>query len=530
MLGVGDDRRAVGEGHLEARTPVHDLGRGDDRVGRPCASRRLVTDRDLAHRRPAGRRRERRVERQRLAEPRPAGDDDELAGVQAVGEAVEVDEAGGDAGHRAAAAADGLELVHRRLHELLEQRVVLGRAALGDVVDRLLRAVDGVVDAAGAGRAVAELHDAGAGLDEAAQDRLLGDDAGVEAGVGRRRDARQQRVQVRRAADASDLAEAGQLGRHRDRVGGLALAVEVDDDVEDRLVGGLVEVGRADDLDDVGDRVLRQQHAAEHGLLGGDVLRRRALELRRGGAGSLRRQLDDPLGHPDPPLRLVGIALRSGRRPRRCAGASSCVHLGDACCRATCLPAGTDIPESPPARRGPAPVDGGVREVGTGRHVPVDDRGARCGGTGTGVRTAAHHLPTPVCTACGRRKSGPIGPGRPGRPPPVPATPRATGRAATSCTASGRRGRNAGRSGPGRRDVLQHTGPRWPQRRTQRLRAGPASGLAEQPSTTAVQPSRERHRPGTSEEAPGRWDVRGRARRRRPRGSRSPRPRGGPSP
>jgi hypothetical protein len=60
-----------------------------------------------------------------LPEPGPAGDDDELAGVQAVRQPVEVDEAGGDARHRAAAAADGLELVHRRLHELLEQRVVL---------------------------------------------------------------------------------------------------------------------------------------------------------------------------------------------------------------------------------------------------------------------------------------------------------------------------------------------------------------------------------------------------------------------
>jgi hypothetical protein len=65
---------------------------------------------------------------------------------------------------------------------------------------------------------------------------------------------------------------------------GLALAVQVDDDVEDRLVGRLVEVGRAHDLDDVGDGVLGQQHAAEHRLLGGDVLRRGALELRRRGA------------------------------------------------------------------------------------------------------------------------------------------------------------------------------------------------------------------------------------------------------
>jgi hypothetical protein len=57
-----------------------------------------------------------------------------------------------------------------------------------------------------------------------------------------------------------------------------------------------VEVGAAHDLDDVGDGVLGQQHAAEHRLLGRDVLRGSALELRApgrraGGAG----ELDHPL-------------------------------------------------------------------------------------------------------------------------------------------------------------------------------------------------------------------------------------------
>ena len=58
-----------------------------------------------------------------------------------------------------------------------------------------------------AGRgAVAELDDLGAGLDQAAQHGALADDAGVVGGVGRGRHGRDQRVQVRRAADAAQVA------------------------------------------------------------------------------------------------------------------------------------------------------------------------------------------------------------------------------------------------------------------------------------------------------------------------------------
>ena len=54
---------------------------------------------------------------------------------------------------------------------------VLGGAPLGDVVDLGLGAVDDLGDVGAVGAGVAVLHDAGAGLDEAAQQRLLRDDA-----------------------------------------------------------------------------------------------------------------------------------------------------------------------------------------------------------------------------------------------------------------------------------------------------------------------------------------------------------------
>ena len=84
-------------------------------------------------------------------------------------------------------------------------------------------------------------------------------------------------MEVGGAADADQLAATLELGRHRDGVGGLAAAVEVDDRVVDDLVGRAVEVDAADQVGDVGDGVLGQQHRAEHALLGGVVLRRGAV-------------------------------------------------------------------------------------------------------------------------------------------------------------------------------------------------------------------------------------------------------------
>jgi len=86
-------------------------------------------------------------------------------------------------------------------------------------------------------------------------------------------------VQVGGAADSSDLAALGQLGCDRHRIGGLATAVEVEHDIEDCLVRGAVEVSTMQRLDDVSDRILAQHHAAEHRLLGVDVLRGCAVDF-----------------------------------------------------------------------------------------------------------------------------------------------------------------------------------------------------------------------------------------------------------
>ena len=178
----------------------------------------------------------------------PRRDDHHLAGVQAVGELVEVGEAGRDADHLAVAVVDRLDLVERRLHDRAQRRVVVRGPLVGDAVDLGLGPVDDLVDLALAG--VPHLGDPGAGVDEPPQDRLLAHDLGVVAGVGGDRHARREGVEVRRAADPRELAAALQLGRRGDRVDRLAAAVEVDHRVVDRLVrpGGRSRAPRTDSM------------------------------------------------------------------------------------------------------------------------------------------------------------------------------------------------------------------------------------------------------------------------------------------
>ena len=212
------------------------------------------------------------------------------------------------------------------------------------------------------------------------------DDAGVEAGVGRGRHAGQQRVQVRRAADPADLAEPGQLGRDGDRVGRLALAVEVDDDVEDRLVGRPVEVG-------------------------GRARPRRRRRWRPWTAACRRA----PTARRRCPAAGCARTRRAGRR-----GAATAAPPPGRTRR-------TPSPDAPARRARAHWSTGRVRQFR--RAAPSASRAALWTALGTGWgprglslwsawgrsvdgagrerrRVTACHLPTPVCTACGREKVG----------------------------------------------------------------------------------------------------------------------------
>jgi len=197
--------------------------------------------------------------------------------VQAVGQGVQVGEAGGDAGEHSAAAADGLDLVQGARHDLGQRVVVLAGPALGDGVDLGLGPVHELVRL-GVAR-VAELDDPGAGLDQAAQDGALPDDAGVVAGVGGGGHGGDQGVQVGRAADPGDLAAPGELVGHRDGVGRLAPGVQVEYRLVDQLVRRAVVVRGPDHLDHIRDGVLGEQHPAQDALLRRDVVRWGPLEV-----------------------------------------------------------------------------------------------------------------------------------------------------------------------------------------------------------------------------------------------------------
>ena len=224
--------------------------------------------------------------------------------MQSVGQIVEFGEAGRHAARQPALGRDRVDLVHRRLQQLLEGHEVLGVAPFGDVVDLGLGPVDDLVDVGALGPGVAVLHHPGAGFYQSAQQRLLGDDAGVVAGVGGGGHRGDQRVQIGRPADAAQQTAAVQFGGDGDRIGGLAAAEEVEDRVVDVLVRGPVEVPGAQPLEHVGDGVLAQQHAAQHGLLGDQILRGLSGEvLSRNGrrCSRLTEVVDDRHLVPSPP-------------------------------------------------------------------------------------------------------------------------------------------------------------------------------------------------------------------------------------
>ena len=213
----------------------------------------------------------------RLAHARAAGDDDEVAGLEARRHLVDVAEARGRAGHLAARLVHLRDLLEALAHELVDALEAAADAVLGEVEDHLLGPVDELRRLA---RPVpAEPLDLLADDREPAQRRHLADDARVVAGVRRRRHERRDLVDPRLAADLVELALLVELVGDRDRVDRLALLVQLERGAVDLRVRLAVEVAGVDDVARRLDRRLRQHHRAEHRLLGVEVLR--GQEVRR---------------------------------------------------------------------------------------------------------------------------------------------------------------------------------------------------------------------------------------------------------
>ncbi len=208
---------------------------------------------------------------------RAGSDEDELSGLQAAGEGVEVGEPGleaffgtvladvddfGDGGHDVR--ADG-EVVVAAVGEASEAfEGVVG------VLDDLVGGAGGAVDAVG--------HAVG-GFEDFPQDGFLVDDEGVPLAVGGGGYGAGEFEGEGGAAAAGEVAVLFEAVGEGDGVVDLALGVEVEECPVDRFVLWTVEVSGLEDLDDLFDGAGRQEHRAEDGPLGFEVERRLPVRL-----------------------------------------------------------------------------------------------------------------------------------------------------------------------------------------------------------------------------------------------------------
>jgi hypothetical protein len=208
----------------------------------------------------------------RLPHRRPRGDDDQVPGLEAGRELVELLEAGGTAGD----VGTGLVQVHDPLEALLQQPFDVAEVTrdplLGEIEDDLLGAVDEVCGLAGP--VLPEPCDLGSRTDEPAKCRHLPHDPRVVSSVRGRGDERGELMDAGAAAHLLELPALLERVDEGNGVDWLPLLVQRKAGTEDDPVALAVEVGRREDLGDRPDRARRDQHRAQHRLLGLEVLRR----------------------------------------------------------------------------------------------------------------------------------------------------------------------------------------------------------------------------------------------------------------
>ena len=213
-------------------------------------------------------------DQRRLSHRRARGDDDQVAGLKAAGQLVEVLEAGRRAGQRRLRRRQPVELVGLLVEDLRDRAELLLAIVVGDLEHRALGPLDQV-----ARRRLARQH---AGLDlvrgrqQRAQLGVVAHDLPVLAGVAGGRDPAGELVDRRRAADLLELAVLAERLRDRQVVDLPVALVQRDHRREHRAVLLAVEVLGAQVLLDE-QRVevsLVEQDGPEHRLLGLQVVRR----------------------------------------------------------------------------------------------------------------------------------------------------------------------------------------------------------------------------------------------------------------
>ncbi len=206
----------------------------------------------------------------RLSHAGTSGDDDEVSGLEAGRQPIEVAEAGGGPGDVGAGFVQGGDALEALFQQLLDVAELRGDAALRKLEDDLLGTVDENLRLARA--FPTELGDLLSGDDEAAEGRHLVDDARVVRRICRRWHERCQLVHPHAPADGLELATFLELVDEGDRVDRLAFRIEREARAIDLRVALPVEVGGIEDLAHRSDRTRGEQHRPENRLLGLEVL------------------------------------------------------------------------------------------------------------------------------------------------------------------------------------------------------------------------------------------------------------------
>src|SRR5215213_10747359 len=240
-----------GEGHQAALSAGVDLFDGVDAA---------VVEQDLG------------VRAQALAHRRSRGENDQVALVEARGEAVEVFEARLDTRYFALLLVEALDHLKGTGRELRDGREMFPERPVGDAVDELLRRVERLADVLGLPESV--LRDAAPDVYDGPEQRLAAHDIRIPAGVGSRRDALDDLEDVRPAAYPLELVDAPELVGEGELVYGTTARVQPHHGPVDDPVHLGVEIVGSQPLGDRRNRRLRDQHRAYDGPLGIQVVRR----------------------------------------------------------------------------------------------------------------------------------------------------------------------------------------------------------------------------------------------------------------
>ncbi len=223
-----------------------------------------------------------------LAHRRAGGDDDEVAGLEAACHLVEIGQVAADAGDVGLVLEQLLDLREALLHELPHRHEAGLHAVFGHREDGALGVVEDeigvLVGLVGVG------DDLVGRVDETAQRGLFLDDARVVFDVGGPRHTVDERGQVRRTAHFLDLARLRQLLAQGHEIDGAAPLGELHHPLEDAAVRIAEEGFRRDDGDGGVERLVVEQHRAEHRPFGVEVVRQGTLVRGdSGGFGHERR-------------------------------------------------------------------------------------------------------------------------------------------------------------------------------------------------------------------------------------------------